>query len=183
MRARRLGRLLLALAAIVAALALAGTALAAPPQLVIVGDTSIAGFRVKRDGTLEGAIAALGTPTARRSTSRASCRIAWTNLGVWMGFYNLGGRDACSRRYGYFSYAVIVTRRWRTSKGLSIGDSRAKLRRLFPNARYHKRPFKGWWLVVRPSPFGVGGTYPGLLARLGDGRVVRLVVRFPAGGD
>ncbi len=183
MRARPFDRLLVALAVFAAALALAGTARAAPPRLVILGDVSIAGFRVKTDGTLGGAFEALGPPTARRSTSDVSCRVAWTKLGVWMGFYNLGGRDACSRRHGYFSHAVIVSRRWRTSKGLAIGDPRAKLGRLFPNARYHERPFKGWWLVVRPSPFGLGGTYPGLLARLRDGRVVRFVVRFPAGGE
>jgi hypothetical protein len=63
----------------------------------------------------------------------------------------------------------------------------ATLRRLYPAAQFYPgmrgaRP-AGWWLVTRASPFGVGGSYPGLLATTRSGVVNSFQVRYPAGGD
>ena len=160
---------------------------AAPPRpLVIVSDTSIAGFRVKPNGKLTGAIAALGTPTSKQRifSHGEGCLVRWRHLGVRMVFYNLGGQNPCSPRFGYFSDATAVGSRWRTGKGLRIRDPVRRLRTLYPRASYHSRGlYRGWWLVSRRAPFGERGTYPGLLARTRDQRVVTFIVTYPAGGD
>ncbi len=160
---------------------------AGPPKpLVIVSDTTIAGFRVKPNGRLAGAVAALGTPTSKRRifSHGEGCLVRWRNLGARMVFYNLGGQNPCLPRFGYFSDATMVGTRWRTAKGLSIRDPVRRLRSLYPRARYQRRgPYRGWWLVSRRAPFGDGGTYPGLLARTRDQRVVAFIVTYPAGGD
>jgi hypothetical protein len=153
----------------------------------IYGDWRIAGFRVRANGTLGGAVRALGAPTSKRRIfpNREGCRVVWRRLGVRMLFYNLGGQDPCSRRYGYFSDATIDRARWRTGRGLAVGQSVERLRDLYPGARYHRGGFygSGWWLVVRHSIIGTGGSYPGLLARSRDGRVTAFVVNYAAGGD
>ena len=150
---------------------------------VIRADNRIDDFAVKQDGSLRGAIRALGQPSRIVSTSSITCRVSWRGLGVRMGFYNLGGADACSPRFGRFSHAVVRGLRWRTERGLRVGDPVRRLRALYPNARFRSRvPYAvGWWLVARTSPNG--GRYPGLLARIRDGRVSALLVRYPAGGD
>jgi hypothetical protein len=78
-----------------------------------------------------------------------------------------------------------VNRRWRTSRGLRIGDSVTRLRRLYPRAGFHRRPlyWAGWWLVVRTSVYGETHEYPGLRARVRNGRVTAFVVEYAAGGD
>jgi hypothetical protein len=143
---------------------------------------------VKRNGTLGGAIAALGTPASKTRIWPMSeaCRVVWPQrIGARMVFYNLGGQNPCSRRYGYFSEAVMTGKRWRTSKGLAIGDPRSKLLQLYPNARYRSDRYYGnsWWLITRGSRYGGGGVYPGLRAHLQSGRIVKFVVTYPAGGD
>jgi hypothetical protein len=70
--------------------------------------------------------------------------------------------------------------RWHTSRGLWVGDTVQKLRRIYPSARNRAG---GWWIVTRRSPVGTGSSYPGLLAQMRDGRVRAFVVRYPAGGD
>ena len=154
-----------------------------PPlrPLVIRSDVSIAGFRVKPDGRLGGAIRTLGQPSSLSDLwSGEGCRVRWSKVGVTMTFYNLGGRDPCGARSGYFMDAVMTGPRWQTSKGLKISDPRTKLRRLYPRA-----PLRGrwWWLVIRQSPYGTGGSYAGLAAQVRNGRVARFAVSYPAGGD
>ena len=173
------------LAVLVAALAAALPAGDAAAALVVRGDNFIGDYHVKKNWTLEGAIDAFGAPTRVVQKYQDICTVSWRHLGLRMRFYNLGGQDACAPRYGYFSHAVIKGDDWRTARGLAIGYPVSKLRELYPKARYHSDRYygRGYWLVTRDTPFGVGGTYPGLMARTCDGRVVGFVVRFPAGGD
>jgi hypothetical protein len=178
---------LVRVAAILVAVAVAmevETAVAAPRSFVIQGDYNIGGFRVKVDGSLGGAIDALGSPSSRRLRNGV-CYVAWSGIGVRMQFYNLGGGNPCGFGTGRFSNATITGARWRTSKSLRIGDTEARVRRLYPLARFHSDRFHGpgWWLVVRYSTIGDGGNYPGLMARVRSGRVSALVVRYAAGGD
>jgi hypothetical protein len=173
----------LCLAALVGAAALA---VATPAHaLVVRADNWIDTFAVKDDGTLGGAKAALGEPSRLFYTSDLSCRARWASVGIWMDFYNLGGDDPCADATGHFSRAIIRGPVWETGKGLGIGDRLRKLRRLYPNAvrRSDGAGRVGWWLVVRRSPYGLGGRYPGLLGLSRDRRVTGFVVRYPAGGD
>jgi hypothetical protein len=148
-----------------------------PPPLLIRSDVSLAGFRVKANGRLSGAIRALGQPSSRTYLwSGEGCRVRWSSRGVNMTFNNLGRADPRSGRYGHFMDAVMTGPRWQTSKGLRIGSPRARLRRLYPRAQ-----LRGgwWWLVTRQSLYGSGGTYPGLAAQVRNGRVTQFVVSYP----
>jgi hypothetical protein len=175
----------LLLAVTLAAAALAALPAAAGAGLVIRADERLAGYRVKADGTLGGAQAAFGRPSRLVRTSSVTCSATWRSLGLRIGFYNLGGLNPCGRRTGHFSNAVAWDERWHTARGLRIGDTSRRLRRLYPAAVYGADGAgrSGWWLVKRRSRVGAGGTYPGLLAVMRQGRVYSFVVRYPAGGD
>ncbi|HEX5467460.1 MAG TPA: hypothetical protein VFW80_00275 [Gaiellaceae bacterium] len=111
----------------------------------------------------------------------------WRRHGLKMDFYNLGGHNPCKPAYGFFSNARAEGPHWRTNRGLATGDRKRRVRKLYPKAAFPPREPgfwpAGWWLVKRRSLFGSGGTYPGLLAQMRDGRVAVFRVRFPAGGD
>lgn len=152
---------------------------AATASFVVRGDTQIGRYLVQRDGTLGGAVRAFGRPSSLQR-SRESCAARWRAIGLQIAFYNLGGFNPCSRRYGRFSTATMVGRRWATAKGLRIGDPSRRLRAL-----YGPRRFTGpWaWLVTRTSPFGDRLRYAGLAAKIHRGEVTAFRVRYPAGGD
>jgi hypothetical protein len=166
--------------------ALAATSAAsAAPSFVVTGDVRIGTFAVKADGSLAGAIRAFGQPRVRRMGE--ACMATWAPYGLTMSFYNLGGANPCTPRFGRFSRAILHGTRWRTDKGLRIGMSSTTIRRHYPRASLHRglRFYwpSGWWLIMRPELFGGGGTYPGLLAATARGNVVAFHVRYPAGGD
>ena len=83
-------------------------------------------------------------------------------------------------------------RRWRTSRGLRVGDSVSRLRRLYPSAKA-AHELAGWyspgyWLVTRHvgGYEGIGGlhpTAPVLVAETVDGRVTGFVFVVDAEGD
>ena len=165
--------------ALVAAIALAGclvgAAGAAPaPALVIQGDRVLAGVRV---GAERAAVEAkLGPADSVRRTSRAECHLVWRRLGLVLTTIDLARRDPCR---GPFVVATVTGRAWRTAKGLRVGRPVARLRQLYPAARFHTgfAPERGWWLVPRRRCAEVGGgLFPGLLARVRSGRVSALVV-------
>jgi hypothetical protein len=171
----------------VLAAVLAATATAAAGPITIAADERIGSFRVKADGTLGAASRALGRPTRVQPTSDSSCTATWRPLGLTMFFYNLGGDDPCSARGGKFLRAIARGPVWRTTRGLRNGDPVARLRSLYPAARFHRglRHFwpAGWWITPRANRFGLGGTYPGLLAETRGGRIVAFHVRYQAGGE
>jgi hypothetical protein len=151
----------------------------AEAAIVIQGDSKLGRFEVKRDGTLQGAIEAFGRPASLRRAD-VTCYARWPAIGLRIVFYNLGGQNPCRPEWGHFSRAEIVGKDWLTRSGLRIGDPLRRLRARYPRAEPHP-PY--WWLVVRRSPFGAGGRYPGIAAKVRDGRVVAFIVRYPAGGD
>lgn len=167
------------------ALSLAPGSGAQPNSFVIQGDYKLGDYAVKTNGTLDGAIRAFGEPTSiKRGRYRGrptnECVVRWTDIGLRIHFYNLGGQDACARQYGYFGQALITGKQWRTSKGLRIGEPS---RRLY--ALYAPRRFTGpWaWLVTRYTRIGVNGHYAGLEGKILNGWVVAFRVRYAAGGD
>jgi hypothetical protein len=168
-----------ALAILVAVLAVSVEGAAAPAGSIVRGDVQIGRFQVKRDGTLGGAIRAFGQPSSLRRRD-VTCLARWQALGVRISFYNLGGQNPCQGRYGYFGEAIVTGRGWATAKGLRIGDPARRV-----SALYGRRRVSGaWvWLLTRRSPFGEGGVYPALSARLYGGRVTAFRVKYQAGGD
>ena len=145
---------------------------AAAPTYVLQADHR-AGPVVLARSTLPQASAALGRPgVVRRHGS--TCSASWRALGLAAQFVVIGAdpRDPCKAGVG-----VVVTltsrARWRTARGLRVGDAAARARRLYPRAVRHGSSL---WLVTRHACSEVGGTaYPGLLARLRAGRVAALV--------
>lgn len=168
-----------ALAILIAVLAISVEAAAAPAGSVVRGDVQIGRYQVKRDGTLGGAIRAFGRPSSLRRRD-VTCLARWSELGVRISFYNLGGQNPCQDRYGYFGEGIITGRGWATGKGLRIGDPASRV-----SALYGQRRVSGaWaWLLTRRSPFGDGGVYAALLARIHHGRVTAFRVKYQAGGD
>ena len=166
-----------------AVLSLSGLAGAAPPSkpasIVVRGDVQIGRFRVQRDGTLDGAIRAFGQPSSLRRGRYQDCIARWRGIGLRIAFYNLGGRNACLRQYGYFSNATMVGRHWVTARGLRLGDPARRLHVL-----YSPRRFTGsWaWLLTRTYP-AYDSSYPGLTAKIHRGWVTAFRVQYPAGGD
>jgi hypothetical protein len=172
---------------LVGVVALVVVADASAHVFAIRGDTRIGAFRVKADGTLGGAIASFSEPSSLKRTGNVSCTAVWSQHGLTIQFYNLGGQDPCSPEGGLFGRATMRGDHWMTTKRLRIGDPVATLRRLYPSARHHPgirgvRP-AGYWLVTRYSPIGTGGNYPGLLAEVVRGRVRSFQVSYAAGGD
>ena len=170
-------RLLLAL---VVACAAAATAAPAVPY-VIVGDRSVGGVRIGH-GTLVEARAAFGAPSAVHEQSAQTCVARWRSIRLKMTFLAFGG-GAC--RSGGLVTAVATSRSaFRTAVGLRVGDSTARLRRLYPQAAFRTDPYRPWtayWLVPRRTCNEVGRLpYPGLLARVRGGRVAALVAQTTA---
>jgi hypothetical protein len=149
-------------------IALLAVTLALGP-FTIHGDRAVGPVRVG-SGVLAHAEAAYGAPSAIRRRSQ-SCTARWPAPALSMSFLRFGG-DPCAA--GVLVRAVASKRPWRTNRGLSIGDSRARVRALYPNATAHR---DGWWLVARHACAEVGGhAFPGLLARMGHRRVAAFVV-------
>ena len=157
---------------------LAVLVLAAPqPQHVIHGDRSAGGIRIARS-TPADVKKLFGAPSTSRVTSSQSCLQSWKGARLAVTFFTFEGKP-CVRGA---ALAVTVTGRtaWRTAVGLRVGDSAARLRRLYPRARLRTglAGDSGYWLVTRRVCAEVGGgAYPGLLARMQSGRVAALVAR------
>jgi hypothetical protein len=159
----------------------AAAASAAPaPPLVIQGDRVLARVRI---GSPRPAVEArLGRPDSVSRTGERSCRLVWRRLALTMALLDLSEGRPC--RAGVFQSATVTARSWRTAKGLRVGDSVPRLRRLYPAARFRDvgfAPWRGWWLVPRRACAEVGAQpFPGLLARVRAGRVRALVQQITA---
>ena len=166
----------LTLVAAVAATAFAGVTLASP-SFAIRGDEWIGTYAVKQDGTLGGLQAAFGKP-GRLTPTRDGCTALWGSIGLRVTLYNLGGKNPCRPKTGYFGSALLTGARWSTGKGLRPGDTLARLRRLYPRAERHG---SSWWLVIRFTQ--ATGRYPGLQASVAGGTVASFLIIYGAGGD
>jgi hypothetical protein len=162
--------------ALIAAVLLTVPAAAASPPYVVQGDRAVGGLQIAR-GTLAQARQRFGPPaTARSRASGVECIADWIRIGLRLAFLDFSGR-ACQD--GVLVTATITSRSaWRTAVGLRVGDPVARVRRLYPRASLHPAspPWSGYWLVTRRTCAEAGAIpYPGLLARVWDGRVAALV--------
>ena len=108
----------------------------------------IGGFRVASGPTLGDAVEVFGPTSARRPLNAGQACIArWLGEGVKMTFLEAapGPWSACDDDVGVVQVAVLSgTGRWRTAKGLLIGDRVSRLKLLYPSATRHGG---GWWLI------------------------------------
>jgi hypothetical protein len=165
----------------------AAPAVAAPFTINVRGNAdsfgrvlAIGDFRPDRDPTLGAAIDAYGEPSFRRRPSPESCKVGWHALGVKILFANFGSGGACNPNLGRSQTARAFGDRWRTAKGLRIGQRLARLRGLYPSATRHGR---SWWLVTAVSLFGDPHRYPVLAATVRGGTVRSFSLRIFAAGD
>jgi hypothetical protein len=101
--------------------------------------------------------------------------------GVHVSFYTLAQDRQCAADTP-FGWAEI-TRPWVTERGLRQGDTLAKARRLYPDARKERPSFAGEHgvgLVIKLSQ--AIGDY-GLAAVAINGRLTKLVISDPQGGE
>jgi hypothetical protein len=151
--------------------ALTSTASAAP-SFVIKRDNDIGGFVLARNGKISGAIAVYGNPTSRQQFGYDECTVVWAELGVQSTFSH-SYDNPCSLS-GCHLETAITGRQWRTDRGLRVGDSLRRLRKLYPSAKVFVG--KRWSLITRP--FG-GTRVPTLLATVEAKRITSLTVRSP----
>jgi hypothetical protein len=140
---------------------------------------AIGDFRPARNPRLGAAIRAYGPTTSRRGGGEI-CRVRWAGIGVRITFQNFGGVDSCEPSGGRAQKAVVDDDRWRTGKGLRIGNEVARLRRLYPDATQTSRGFR---LVEGILPFGQPRRYAVLGARVSGGRVRAFTMFVGAAGD
>jgi hypothetical protein len=154
---------------------------------------AIGPWRVQANPSLDGAIAAFGAPSRCRTVSGVPgfASVEWRALGLRavFGTYGSGGARPCQAvRAVRLDNARASSKDWHTGRGLRVGDSVAKLRRLYPQAtlRTYTRgvaPVRGWWLVVRTNRVPDLHSVPALLATARAGRVTGFVVSVHAEGD
>jgi len=143
---------------VAAALALAAQPVAAGTGLEIVASGPrqqhrIGAYFVAREPGLSypAAVRTFGPPSARVAGGSGSCVARWPRLGLEMTFSSTTPAP-CSpsglSRSVWFG-AIASGDRWRTDRGLAIGDSLATLRRLYPQAYLRTEPSRlpAWILV------------------------------------
>jgi len=146
---------------------------------------------IRSDATYQDAIDVYGKPSVclPRKPWAPFATAVWRTDGFRLKITTLGGltpgKTFCSEpRHVQIDSAVVTGRRWHTRRGLRIGDSAAKLHRLYPHAR---RFLEGWGLVQVYRHCGAGicqaefHWVPRLTAVLRDGRVASFV--FPVGAE
>jgi hypothetical protein len=95
-------------------------------------------------GTYAQATAAFGRATSCRLAPGKKSRATWSTLGLAMQFIVAHG-SLCSASTGMLVQTLTATGpHWKTSDGLAVGDSLAKLERLYPAATPHPG---GYWLA------------------------------------
>jgi hypothetical protein len=183
-------------AAVLVALVLAAPVGARGRATVIrvdVESETIGPWRTGTTPTFAAAVAAFGRETTckRLQALPGFAAAEWRRLGLRMvfGSYGSGAARPCrAPRAVFLDNARAYGKQWQTGLGLRIGDSVAKLHRLYPRARLrtYRRgvgPVRGWWLVVRTSRLPDFHRIPALLAKTHAGRVTELVVNVHAEGD
>src|SRR5262249_40273179 len=95
-------------------------------------------------GTYAQAASAFGRATSCRVLPGRKSRATWSSIGLTIQFIGVAG--ACATSSGAQLQVLSVTgARWRTSKGLAVGDSLTKLRQLYPAASGHVQT----WLLEK----------------------------------
>jgi hypothetical protein len=66
------------------------------------------------------------------------CHVRWSKLGLEIDFVNVMGRCSAKllRKSGLWYGASVTFQRWKTDRGLRVGDSLQRLRSLYPKARH-----------------------------------------------
>jgi hypothetical protein len=149
-------------------------------------------WRVDRKPTYAAAIDAYGNASECRPALGYAALAVWRSAGFRMFVTTLGvlpkGATFCTAPEAlYIDWLIVDGKRWRTARGLRVGDTVDRLRRLYPSARRHRTV---WWLVTRRAAcIGLCGgeglyvTAPMLSATTLNGRVVDFRSHLGAQGE
>ena len=163
-------------ALLIAACSAASSSSAATAPFVVQGDSTVDGLRIGRT-TPAASVKRFGPATTTRTQPPYECVKTWKKLGLKLSFLDLSTGSAC--RTGGLVTATITNRpQWRTALGLRVGDTVARVRTLYPRAKFRRtgNNWTGYWLITRHACKEVGGSaFPGLLAQIHAGRVAALV--------
>lgn len=136
---------------------------------------------LEQGGAYRRAVSSFGVPnrTGRDTPSSNLCTARWERLGLDIGF---AGARACvtADLRGATWYGMrLWGPRWRTARGLRVGDPVERIGQLYPGARYVSRPPQPgeWWLITEKQ--AELGTKPLLVVEVGAGRAI--AIRVPAG--
>jgi hypothetical protein len=158
------------LISITAAAALAGgaTPAAAAHTINVAGGkvgghvSSIGKFRPSSDPSIAAAKRVFGRPSSRTRTSSLSCDVRWSRLRLRITFASFGGvepgQTICSDRGGGKAQTFRVRGpRFRTWKGLRVGNREERVRERHPTARFRRG---SWWLKTSTSLVGEPTEFP-----------------------
>lgn len=124
--------------------------------------SSIGEFRPSTDPSIAAARRVFGRPSSRTRTSANSCDVRWSTLRLRITFATFGGvepgQTICSDRGGAKAQAFRVRGpRFRTWKGLRVGNREERVLELHPNARFRRG---SWWLKTSRSLVGEPTDFP-----------------------
>jgi hypothetical protein len=126
--------------------------------------TYLGGWHVRAHPEYPRAVRALGRPSHLKNPDIPGCEATWRRLGLRIQFESFGIAHGCSE--GKAQSALVKGQRgrvsWRTQAGLRVGDSFAKLKRLYPDAR---RKQGARVIVYQDEP------------AIGDGSIITAVIR------
>ena len=172
-------------------LLLAALGLAAPSPAgarsytIDVGRSAVSGigdFRPGRDPHIGAAERAFGPASSRRETTSVSCLVRWKRIGLAIVFASFGGGSVCDDGVGRAQTFRARGERFRTWRGLRVGQREASVRRRHPRAVFRAG---AWWLKTAVSPVGDGDSEFAVVdAKIGpDDRVRALRGWIGAAGD
>ena len=168
---------------------LAASAAQARADFVVVAggprlERRIGPFHFLRDlGRYPAAVRLFGSPSSRTAgTGRRDnlCVVRWGRLGLRMEFSATPAGPCSDSALGRSAWAgaTLSSGPWRTDKGLRLGDSLDKLRRLYAQASYRNQPpVAPAWLLLFVR--GEVGTAVLLQAQVRGGRVTSLQLPPP----
>ncbi len=124
-------------------------------------------------GTYAQATTAFGSATSCRVLPGNKSRATWSSIGLTIQF--IAARGICQNSSGAQLQVLTATGpRWRTSKGLAVGDPLSKLERLYPAARAQVRSYP-------LAKLDRAGSHALLTATVRSGRVAGLSLAVRSG--
>ena len=148
--------------------------------------SGIGEFHPYRDPSIAAAAREFGRPSSRKLTSDNSCDVRWSDLGLRITFANFGlpgpGQTVCSDRASNAQTFRVRGRRFRTWKGLRVGQREESIFDRHPTAEFRRGT---WWLKTSISVYGPSDQeFPVVDATIGAaGRVKAIRGWIGAAGD
>jgi hypothetical protein len=148
-------------------------AASASDQLIVVKHrkiTSFGGFAPEGPSPDTSAAAAIFGPGTVLKDSDETCFVSYDAEGVTITFADFGnpGVSACDPSAGRAQLMAATGHAWRTNRGLAVGDSLKRLKKLYRE----KKLRQGLWeLVGKRSPIGPSGHQAVLEGAVNQGHV------------